>query len=62
MASQVKGLSPAQLKLMSRFTSIAAQGAAAWQMARAWLAAHALLVLAGVLLLLAVLLRWWGVM
>ncbi|KAF6265915.1 hypothetical protein COO60DRAFT_1476709 [Scenedesmus sp. NREL 46B-D3] len=62
MASQMKKISPGQMRMLTKAAGVVQGGVQAARKAREWLAGNVVLVAAVVLLLVAILLRWYGIM
>eukprot|EP00882_Tetradesmus_deserticola_P016830 GHRQ01017999.1.p2 GENE.GHRQ01017999.1~~GHRQ01017999.1.p2 ORF type:complete len:285 (+),score=175.06 GHRQ01017999.1:113-967(+) len=62
MASQMKNMSPGQMRMVTKAAGVVQGGVQTARKARAWLAGNVMLVVAAVLLVVAILLRWFGIM
>lgn len=62
MASQLKKMSPGQVRMLTKAAGVVQGGVQTARKAREWLAGNLMLVAAVVLLLIAILLRWYGIM
>jgi hypothetical protein len=62
MATQLKKMSPGQMRMLTKAAGVVQGGVQTARKAREWLAGNLVLVFAVVLLVIAILLRWYGVM